>query len=286
MLDISRLLALQSSPLVISLVGGGGKTTTAFWLAHFFKNWGHRVCVTTTTKMYLPELHQSDYIIHFDYLASVNSINDSHSENEKTTSSLAQDSFIFSDPSITFCHRGVIKSKESQNKIKVSGLTFNELSILKNEGNFTVLIIESDGARAMPIKAPLRHEPCIPNDSDMVIGVTGAEAINTPATPNSVHRWSAFSAITQCQQGDVINHRVLNKLISHPSGMFKNAPAHAIKIWLINKLDLHHDTQLLNATAESVIEQNHHLDAIWLAVMTSASPIKKILAKEQFAVAT
>ncbi|MGF1698758.1 putative selenium-dependent hydroxylase accessory protein YqeC [Photobacterium makurazakiensis] len=286
MLDISRLHALQVSPLVISLVGAGGKTTTAYWLADLFKRWGHRVCVTTTTKMYLPESNHVDYIVQYDYLNDINRHFYAPINDKEHHQYLPDNDFYFSEPSITFCYQSLIKSRNDKNKIKVSGLTINEIEILKNTGHFTVFIIESDGARSLPIKAPFGHEPCIPNCTDMVIGLTGAEAINKQADPDAIHRWSAFSSITQCQQGDEVNHNILNKLIAHPNGMFKNTPEHAIKIWLINKVDLHHDLHQLCATAEVVMMQNKLLDAIWLTEMMSVTPIKKILVKEQFALAT
>ena len=40
---------------LVALVGGGGKTTLVFQLARSLAHRGQRVCVTTTTKMYLPQ---------------------------------------------------------------------------------------------------------------------------------------------------------------------------------------------------------------------------------------
>ncbi|HHS9711190.1 TPA: selenium cofactor biosynthesis protein YqeC, partial [Raoultella planticola] len=48
-------LGASASPLLISAVGAGGKTSTLLWLAELFVQAGRRVLLTTTTHMSLPE---------------------------------------------------------------------------------------------------------------------------------------------------------------------------------------------------------------------------------------
>lgn len=277
-------LAAQTSPLFITLVGGGGKTSAAFWLAKIFKQWGHSVCLTTTTKMYLPDAHQTDYILPFDAMYC------NEKENGKTiktrNSSLAQDDFCFSDPAITFCYKSLFTDLLKTDRLKVSGLSEKEINKLQNDFPFTVFIIEGDGSRSLPIKAPHGHEPCIPSNSDMVIGVTGAEAINRKAVPEHIHRWQAFSALTQCQSGDVIDAQVLQPLISHPLGLFKSTPKTAKQIWLINKMDKANNAQVISQIAEEVLVNSPQLDTVWLAEMQAETPIKKVILKEQVAYTT
>ncbi|WED29614.1 putative selenium-dependent hydroxylase accessory protein YqeC [Vibrio sp. DW001] len=262
-----RFLPFKASvtkPLVISLVGGGGKTSTVFWLANQFKKKGHHVFVSTTTKMYLPDSEQTDNFINL------------HDTNEQL---ITYQHLNLLEPSITFCYKNKIKTDSKNNKIKVSGVTSQFIDNLKNDSPFTVFIIESDGAKCLPIKAPNRHEPCIPNTSDIVIGVTGAEIIHTRAIPERIHRWDTFSALTQCLDGELIDHRVLGNLIEHQHGMFKHAPKDAIKIWLINKLDLATDYDKIVTLANKIISQTTTLDAIWLATMNSHTPIKDVLTR-------
>jgi len=253
-----------STPLVLALVGGGGKTSAAFWLANQFRRQGHCVFVSTTTKMFLPKETQADHFINLE-------------QEENPLIALSQ--LHLSDPSITFCYKKRIKGNNTNDKIKVSGVTAELIDNLKSDSPFTVFIIEADGAKCLPIKAPDRHEPCIPISSDMVIGVTGAEIIHTRATPERIHRWNTFSALTQCSEGDMIDHRILGNLIEHQHGMFKHAPEQATKIWLINKIDLVTNYQQLTQLAHQVMIQTTQLDAIWLASMHSHTPIKDVLTR-------
>ena len=264
-------LAAQDKPLVITLVGAGGKTTTAFWLARLFKQWGNAVCLTTTTKMYLPDSNQADHVI------PIEAIYDNRTDNRHRD---------FAAPNITFCYRTLLPDNQKNGKCKVTGVNENDLSRLKNHMPFTVFIIEGDGSRSLPIKAPHRHEPCIPSYSDMVIGVTGAEAINRRALPEQIHHWPAFSALTQCQQGQEVDAQVLHTLINQPLGLFKSCPATAKQIWLINKIDQANNSQRLQQTAAEVLAASPRLAAVWLAKMHAETPIKNVILKEQVAVAT
>lgn len=223
---------------------------------------GHNVLVTTTTKMYLPEKKQVDNIINLA---------------DKSENQLTQKPINLSEPAITFCYKDTLSTDNNNKKIKVSGVTTELIDNLKNDSYFTVFIIEADGAKCLPIKAPSGHEPCIPISSDMVIGVIGAEVIHTQVTAERIHRWETFSALTQCIEGELLGYRVLRNLIEHPHGMFKSAPENAIKVWLINKMDRAENSIKVIELAEQLLQDTTKPDAIWLAAMNNQTPIKRIL---------
>ncbi len=50
------------------------------------------------------------------------------------------------------------------------------------------MIIEADGARKLPIKAPAEHEPVIPEFVNTVITVIGLSGLGKPLTEEWVHR--------------------------------------------------------------------------------------------------
>ncbi|MBL4831225.1 MAG: putative selenium-dependent hydroxylase accessory protein YqeC [Aliivibrio sp.] len=264
----------SSRPLMISLVGGGGKTSSAFWLAQQFKQAGHCVLVSTTTKMYLPEQHQAD---HFIFEQNDNNHIDSIIDQQPSSTLLSRLQQQKHEVSITFCFQQLLESTADSNARKVTGITPSLIDNLKNKSPFTVFIIEADGAKQMPIKAPSGHEPCIPLSTDIVVGVTGAESINAHADPMNIHRWNCFSLITQCKEGDEIDHQVLGKLLEHSDGMFKQAPENAIKIWLINKVDLAPCYSQLQQTAQHVFKQVKQLDEVWFVAMHDQTPIKELM---------
>lgn len=289
----------QASTQLLALVGGGGKSTTAFVLARQAKARGLKVLITTTTKMYQPSSDQFDTIIDAENLSYQI---DSH---DSSASQAARRTFIFSTvapgsgdttesapsqarhytPSpwptanICFCYQDIIEDPENKEKNKVTGLSFDMLDKLKSAALFDLIIIEADGAKHLPIKAPSGHEPCIPSFVDTVIAVTGCEVINQKIDPRQIHRWTDFQHITRCKAGEMLDQQVLGRLIAHEDGMFKHAPNRAKRVWIINKVELSPNYIAVKALAMALLRQVMQLDVICLANMQASIPIKEVMTK-------
>ena len=251
----------QKKTLTISIVGAGGKTHLCYWLASFFKQLGHSVCISTTTNMYYPNEVCIDHIVQYD-----------QTDDEKANNNLSK-----KEPSITFLYKETLQNQTNSEKIKVKGLKQQELKTIHDSFLFDVIIIEADGAKHHPIKAPARHEPCIVNESQIVIGVTGADAIFSKANSDNIHRWAEFSMLTGCLPEMEIGHKILKRLLNRSQGMFKDAPKQAIKIWVINKYDLSTDQMALLDLADNLIKELPILTSIWITQLNAPAAIKSIL---------
>lgn len=294
---------------VIALVGGGGKTSCAYTLAQQAKAVGLRVLITTTTKMYQPLASDFEAIID---IASLDSNNDNisyhieskHSKNidkkdknrcqhteiennynllvtQQLTSILYGTNTIhptISDqPHACFIFNGISDITDNKDKKKVNGLSYQDIDKLKLSGLFDLIIVEADGAKHLPIKAPSRHEPCIPPQVDAVVAVTGCEVIDKMVSPALIHRCQLFCDITASKIGDTIDKKILGRFINHPDGMFKNVPIKSRRIWLINKTDLAADYDKLYQLSVALLKQSKHLDGICLASFNSSPPINDLL---------
>jgi len=259
-------MATDNAPLMISIVGGGGKTHLASWLARFYKRQGHKVAVTTTTKMYLPDVESFDHLIDLSEKKPSLPGMDRHANRQ----------LPMQPPSTTFIYQDKLPKTNDQ-QVKVKGLSAQTLQGIHDSALFSVLIVEADGAKHQPIKAPAMHEPCISESSQIVIGVTGAEAIFSKADSNNIHRWPEFSAVTSCLAGMEIGQPVLKRLIESREGMFKGAPEQAVRIWVINKVDLSKDLNALTQLAEGLLEQLPALNSIWLTQLNAPTAIKSVL---------
>ena len=198
---------------IISLVGGGGKTTTMFALAGALKALGRRVLITTTTNIFMPQENQYDDIILSD----------------------APDSTLFTDimPGTLTCLAGTVM--EGKNKLKSVDPAF--LDQLHEDAIFDAVIVEADGARRMPIKAPAVYEPVIPSATSLIIGCIGLDALGMPVNSEHVHRPQLFCAATGAELNEEISAVHIVKLIDSPEGLFKGAPPHCKKVVLLNKAD-------------------------------------------------
>jgi molybdenum cofactor cytidylyltransferase len=99
------------------------------------------------------------------------------------------------------------------------------------------LIVESDGARKLPIKAPAAHEPPIPDFINAVITVIGLSGLGKPLSSEWVHRPELYSSLVGLPLGETLeSQHLVRGLVSSEGGM-KNIPSGARRILLINQID-------------------------------------------------
>lgn len=101
---------------------------------------------------------------------------------------------------------------------KIQGVSEEEYQKLKDRCD--VLLVEADGANRKPLKAPAEHEPVIPKDADMVIGIVGASAIGH-AIEESCHRPELVGNLLGKQIDEVITAEDLVKVLRSKQGQKK-----------------------------------------------------------------
>jgi probable selenium-dependent hydroxylase accessory protein YqeC len=99
------------------------------------------------------------------------------------------------------------------------------------------LLIEADGSRMRPLKAPGEHEPPIPAFATQVVVVAGLTALGQPLTSDWVHRPERFAALSGLEMGQAITSEAVARALSHLSGGLKNIPAGARRVVLLNQAD-------------------------------------------------
>jgi molybdenum cofactor cytidylyltransferase len=113
------------------------------------------------------------------------------------------------------------------------------------------LLIEADGSRQRPLKAPADHEPVIPGFFGTVVVVAGLNSLGKPLTEEFVHRPEIFARLSGLKPGAVITPEALVRVLTHPQGGLKNIPAGARRVALLNQAD----TPELQAQAKYIAEQ-------------------------------
>lgn len=196
----------------IALVGSGGKTTLMFQLA---KDFGTRVICTTSTHLAMDQLDAADQ--HW----VVKAIGDLPGSDDEIQGNV----LLFTGPQVETERAG------SPAPEILEGL--NELAQAWN----CPLIIEADGARKLPIKAPAEHEPVIPDFINVVITVIGLSGLGKPLNEEWVHRPELFSSLVGLPMGARMESEHLVKALISPRGGLKNISPETRKILLINQID-------------------------------------------------
>lgn len=128
----------------------------------------------------------------------------------------------------------VLVSREADEPGKVKGIHPSWMPALRSAWDF--VLVEADGSRRLPLKAPGSDEPVLPPGADLVVGVVGLDALGRPMDGRTVHRPERFAVVTGCAPGSPVTWEHLLALVRHPEGLFKGA--RAARALLLNKVDV------------------------------------------------
>jgi len=97
------------------------------------------------------------------------------------------------------------------------------------------LLVEADGSRRRPLKAPADHEPVVPEWVDEVVVVAGLSGLGRPLDAETVHRPEIFGRLAGLAPGETITLEALGRVLAHPQGGLKSIPPGAKRTLLLNQ---------------------------------------------------
>jgi molybdenum cofactor cytidylyltransferase len=97
------------------------------------------------------------------------------------------------------------------------------------------LLVEADGSRRLPLKAPAAHEPVIPDWVKTVVVVAGLSGLGKPLNHEWVHRPELFSRLADLDLDASVTAEGLVRVLSHPQGGLKGVPDGARRVALLNQ---------------------------------------------------
>lgn len=199
--DIADALGLGDHELV-SLVGGGGKTTLLFALG---AQLGGKVVLTTTTKMgrdrtggFEPLLAPSDEALLGGFV----------------------------DRRVALAWRAVSDHKalgvEAQECDRWFGLADH-------------VVVEADGSRRMPFKAPLDYEPVVPSRTTTLVACVGAAALGAVIS-EQCQRPERVAVVAGCSPEAPLTPQRLAAVLLSDQGSRKDCPSSARFAVVINQV--------------------------------------------------
>lgn len=209
-MDLAQALRIKPGDC-LAFSGAGGKTAAIFTLARQLKP---PVLVTTTTHLGIKQLDLADQVLLIDQSTDI----------QGKLSNLKE---------------GVIALIGGKENDRVKGVPEDKLLEIGEiaKVNKIVLLIEADGSRLHPLKAPEDHEPVIPDFVDQVVVVTGLSGLGKPLNERWVHRVDNFSHLSGLTIGEKITIEGLIKVLVDPMGGMKGIPSGARKVCLLNQAD-------------------------------------------------
>ena len=108
------------------------------------------------------------------------------------------------------------------------------LTAIRDRALADVVLVEADGARQMPLKAPGEHEPLLPPGVDLVSPVAGLDALGERISPGRIHRPELVRRLTG---SDVVTAAVIADVLTAETGGMKGIPESSAVCPILNKLD-------------------------------------------------
>ena len=206
-MSLVELLALGDREL-ISLVGGGGKSTMLFSLGSELAASGKRVVLTTTTKMGREQADSAPTVCW-------------SADTECALAALDQD--------------GPVMLVTDGDDHKVTGPPPELVDRLFAESDADYIIVEADGSRGKPLKAPASFEPVIPSRSTMVVILMGIDAVGRPLG-NVTHRVEEATRFTGLDVDHLLTPGDCAAVLLHPDGALQSCPPEARVIVALTKV--------------------------------------------------
>jgi molybdenum cofactor cytidylyltransferase len=203
----------------IAFVGAGGKSTALFQLARELRS---PVIASATTHLGVWQIPLAD---------------------EHVIAKTPDDLQNFSPRGVT-----LVTGELEGNRTKGLGTDTIQWLHENSKGHSIPLLIEADGSRQKPLKAPAGHEPPIPEFVQTVVVVAGLSGIGKSLDEETVFRPEIFARLSGLQFGQTINAIALARVLTHPEGGLKNIPPTARRVALLNQAD----TPDLQAQADSI----------------------------------
>ncbi|MHB1391589.1 MAG: selenium cofactor biosynthesis protein YqeC [Clostridia bacterium] len=231
---------------MICLVGAGGKTSAMFRLARELSSKGKKILATTTTAIYYPEQSQYDEMI------------------------ISEEESLELFDNISNCGITIL-GRTISSEGKLFGVSPKFLDAIFLEGIFDYILVEGDGSRGKPVKAPAEYEPVIPSLTAKLIGLIGLDCVGKEVCMDNVHRPEFFCSLLDCSEGDIIDAELVQRLILHKYGLFKAAPANAQKYLVLNKAEVEKERIAAADIVQKLLDKKYNPEEIVIASMKDSS---------------
>lgn len=198
----------------VHLIGGGGKTTLMFALAHALANAGHSVLTTTTTKIFEPEPSESDCVVFEpDAARLVERLRAKYALRRHVTAA----------------------ARRGAEGRKLEGLDIATLDAVVDSRAADHVLVEADGAAGRSLKAHADHEPVVSARADLVIAVIGVDCLGSPTDDEHVHRAELFRERLARPEGTLVTSEDVAAIVLHPEGYLARVSPSTRVFVFINK---------------------------------------------------
>ena len=207
-----RLASYAGKP-VVALTGAGGKSSLLFRLGQELHAAGRATLLTSTTHLAASQANLAPFTLFSSHEALLQ----------------------FELPvSLQGYGRVLLMAAPPNASGKLLGLHSDLICRLAALPEAEAVVVEADGSRQRPLKAPAAHEPVIPACTTHSISVMGLAALGHPLSERIAHRPQRIAELTGLASGDLITPHAVAALLLHRAGAGQGAPRAARRYAYLN----------------------------------------------------
>lgn len=241
----------------IAFIGAGGKSTAIRTLVEELQPI-HPIVSTTTTKLTL----------------SQSNLAQKHLMLESSNSFKRVRHILRSGRSI------LVTNGQEDREPKWKGLDPKQMDELREvcleEG--ALLLIEADGARMKSWKAPVEHEPVVPEWVDLVITMAGLEVIGKPFTSEYCHRAARAKELLGIEGDASIEGKHVSELLKSDQGGLKGIPACSRVRAFLRQSESQNDIEIGRKIAFDVLASDR-IQSVIIGTLDPEKPIKEAIGR-------
>ncbi|HSG18271.1 MAG TPA: selenium cofactor biosynthesis protein YqeC [Anaerolineae bacterium] len=238
---------------LVAIVGGGGKSSLMFALAETLPG---RVILTTTTRIFAAQMKAAPAVL----FAGPNQVPDAWPELDRALDEHG---------------RCLVVGRVVDQKAR--GVSLDLPGRLLARPDVDYVVVEADGSRMRPCKAPAEHEPMIPAEATLVVPAAGIDALDGPIA-DVAHRPERVAGLTGLDSSDGLTPETLAYLIGHSSGGLKAVPPAARVVPMLNKVESQERQTAARQTARFLL-RNERVDRVVLGALGTAEPLREVLSR-------
>ena len=221
--SLTDALQLGEGSDLICIVGGGGKTSLLFALGDQLPG---RVILTTTTRIFAEQTQRANRLLRLDEPGWADGLD---------------------EPGGPVLVVGAVTGD------RAVGVPIEVPGQLLARKDTDWVVVEADGSRMRPVKAPADHEPVIPPESGRVVVMAGIDALSAPIE-QVAHRPERVAQLTGLAVHQTLTPEALGRLLSASHGGRKGIPPTARVQILLNKVETASQLSLAEAVARTALE--------------------------------
>ncbi len=234
---------------VVAFVGGGGKSSAMFRLAAELVESGWKVLTTTTTHIgrEQAELAPSHLLWRPELLEELAAALEVHGH-------------------------ALVTGPPAEDGTRWAGVPPEWIPLLMTRLELDAVLVEADGARCRPFKAPAAHEPSIPPATTLLVPLAGLDAVGKPVG-EAAHRPERVAALAGLALSDAITPDCMAAVLAHPDGGLKGRPAGARVRVLLNKAETPERLAAARQIAASLLAA---VEAVVIGAMAADRPVREV----------